>query len=87
MSTIQVRDSCGCADTTFLRSGATFSVRGSDRTDSERIFPFDLIPRSFRQRRNSCGPSSFGSRTTAATGGWGRPSAPKNSSKVPGSPS
>ncbi|MGH0031096.1 MAG: circularly permuted type 2 ATP-grasp protein [Myxococcota bacterium] len=33
------------ADTTFLRSGVTFSVYGSDDTDTERIFPFDLIPR------------------------------------------
>ncbi len=33
------------ADTTFLHSGVTFSVYGSDSTDTERIFPFDLIPR------------------------------------------
>lgn len=33
------------ADTTFLRSGVTFSVYGSGGTDTERIFPFDLIPR------------------------------------------
>jgi len=32
------------ADTTFLRGGITFSVY-SDRRGSERIFPFDLIPR------------------------------------------
>jgi uncharacterized circularly permuted ATP-grasp superfamily protein len=32
------------ADSTFLRSGITFSVY-SDRRGSERIFPFDLIPR------------------------------------------
>jgi uncharacterized circularly permuted ATP-grasp superfamily protein len=33
------------ADTTFLHSGVTFSVYGSDAADPERIFPFDLIPR------------------------------------------
>ena len=33
------------ADATFLRSGVTFSVYGSDSADTERIFPFDLIPR------------------------------------------
>jgi uncharacterized circularly permuted ATP-grasp superfamily protein len=33
------------ADTTFLHSGVTFSVYGSESTDTERIFPFDLIPR------------------------------------------
>jgi len=32
------------ADATFLRSGVTFSV-SSDTRGSERIFPFDLIPR------------------------------------------
>ncbi len=32
------------ADATFLRGGVTFSVY-SDRRGSERIFPFDLIPR------------------------------------------
>jgi uncharacterized circularly permuted ATP-grasp superfamily protein len=32
------------ADTTFLRSGITFSVYGGDAS-TERIFPFDLIPR------------------------------------------
>jgi uncharacterized circularly permuted ATP-grasp superfamily protein len=32
------------ADATFLRGGITFSVY-SDRRGSERIFPFDLIPR------------------------------------------
>jgi uncharacterized circularly permuted ATP-grasp superfamily protein len=32
------------ADTTFLRSGITFSVY-SDSAGAERIFPFDLIPR------------------------------------------
>jgi uncharacterized circularly permuted ATP-grasp superfamily protein len=32
------------ADSTFLKSGITFSVY-SDDTGSERIFPFDLIPR------------------------------------------
>ncbi len=32
------------ADTTFLRSGVTFSVY-SDRGGTERTFPFDLIPR------------------------------------------
>ena len=32
------------ADSTFLRSGITFSVY-SDRRGAERIFPFDLIPR------------------------------------------
>ena len=32
------------ADSTFLRSGITFSVY-SDNKGSERIFPFDLIPR------------------------------------------
>ncbi len=32
------------ADSTFLRSGITFSVY-SDQRGSERIFPFDLIPR------------------------------------------
>ncbi len=32
------------ADTTFLKSGITFSVY-SDRRGAERIFPFDLIPR------------------------------------------
>jgi uncharacterized circularly permuted ATP-grasp superfamily protein len=33
------------ADTTFLHSGVTFSVYESEGTDTERIFPFDLIPR------------------------------------------
>ena len=33
------------ADTTFLRSGVTFSVYGPDSGNTERIFPFDLIPR------------------------------------------
>jgi uncharacterized circularly permuted ATP-grasp superfamily protein len=32
------------ADTTFLRSGVTFSIYSGD-TATERIFPFDLIPR------------------------------------------
>ena len=32
------------ADSTFLKSGITFSVYSDDR-GSERIFPFDLIPR------------------------------------------
>ncbi len=33
------------ADTTFLRGGVTFSVYTGDTTATERIFPFDLIPR------------------------------------------
>src|SRR5258706_2489886 len=33
------------AGATFLRGGVTFSVYGGDAAASERIFPFDLIPR------------------------------------------
>jgi uncharacterized circularly permuted ATP-grasp superfamily protein len=33
------------ADTTFLRSGVTFSVYNDRHRGTERIFPFDLIPR------------------------------------------
>jgi uncharacterized circularly permuted ATP-grasp superfamily protein len=40
----EFRDRQKLADATFLRGGITFSVY-SDRRGSERIFPFDLIPR------------------------------------------
>src|SRR5688500_15160122 len=33
------------ADATFLRGGVTFSVYSGDAAATERIFPFDLIPR------------------------------------------
>ena len=34
------------ADTTFLRYGVTFAVYGEDGGNVERIFPFDLVPRT-----------------------------------------
>lgn len=40
----EFRDRQRLADSTFLKSGVTFSVY-SDTRGSERIFPFDLIPR------------------------------------------
>jgi hypothetical protein len=40
----EVRARRKLADATFLKSGVTFSVY-SDERGSERIFPFDLIPR------------------------------------------
>src|SRR5258705_9989295 len=41
----EVRRRKKLADTNFLRGGVTFSVYSGDAAATERIFPFDLIPR------------------------------------------